>query len=567
MFDLNKLIRPEIARLNAYQSARHEFSGQADTFLDANENSLGSAGFLKACYNRYPDPLQFALKKKIAAIKNLTTEEIFLGNGSDEIIDLIIRAFCKPGQDEMIIMPPTYGMYEVCGNINNIKCRKVMLDKTFQIEKENVFKAIRNNTKLIFICSPNNPTGNSIKTKDIQYLIEKFDGIVVLDEAYIDFSTNESLLEKKRKYPNLVVIQTLSKAWGLAGIRLGMGFADKKIISILNKIKAPYNVNQLTQEVAIHAIENYVQKDIFVQTIKDQRLLLEKYIPELPGVCKLYPSDSNFLLVEVKSAGELYNYFLSKGIVVRNRSNLPGCKNCIRITVGNPEENMRLLQAWSEYNRPGKKALKLNLKTNDFIKKHPDLKINRTAAVKRKTLETDISIEINLDGRGLYNISTGIGFFDHLLQQLAKHSGIDMNIKVKGDLIVDEHHSIEDVALVLGEAFKLAIGERKGMERYGFCLPMDDCLAQAAIDFGGRSWLEWNTVFKREKIGEMAAEMFYHFFKSFCDSARCNLNIKAEGSNEHHKIEAIFKAFARAIKAAIRKDNENNELPTTKGII
>jgi len=368
----------------------------------------------------------------------------------------------------------------------------------------------------------------------------KANAIVVVDEAYSDFA-GKSWIAEIGHYPNLVVVQTFSKARGMAGIRLGMAFGNPEILAVLDRIKPPYNVNILTQQVALKALSTFDPS--VITALVEERKKMEIELPKLPQVVKVYPSDANFLLVEFKEAKSTYDALVKEGIVVRDRSSQVA--NALRLTVGTQEENERLLVALS-----GKK-----LKTKN----------ERIGKVRRKTSETDIEIEVNLDSNKGTSISTGLGFFDHMLDQVSKHGKIGLKIDVKGDLHIDEHHTIEDTALALGEAFLQALGDKRGIERYGYMLPMDDCLAQVALDFGGRPWLVWETEFKREKVGELPTELFYHFFKSFSDTAKCNLNIKAKGENEHHKIEAIFKAFARAMKMAVRK--EGDELPSTKGIL
>ncbi|MFA6924028.1 MAG: histidinol-phosphate transaminase [Bacteroidales bacterium] len=348
MFNLDKIIRPNIKVLKPYSSARDEFSGTADIFLDANENAYGSVGIEKKV-NRYPDPHQKMLKEKIAKIKNVKPEQIFLGNGSDEAIDIVIRAFCEPAEDEILLIPPTYGMYQVAADVNNVKTIKVKLKESFQIDVENILSSVTRKTKLIFICSPNNPTGNCFRKEDIIKICKNFDGIVVLDEAYIDFALDKTLLQKLNDYPNLIILQTFSKAWGLAGIRLGMAFAQKEIINIFDKIKYPYNISELTQKVALSALKNENQKNSYVKKLLRQRTTLMKVLPELPCVLKVYPSDSNFILVRTTCADMLYNYFIKNNIITRNRSNVTMCKNCLRITVGTDRENKQLIKAWKTF--------------------------------------------------------------------------------------------------------------------------------------------------------------------------------------------------------------------------
>lgn len=341
MFDINSLVRENIKKLVPYSSARDEFKGEAKIFLDANENSIGSP--LTKWYNRYPDPLQWELKKKISSIKGVPPENMLLGNGSDECIDLLIRGFCEPGKENVVICPPTYGMYEVYGHINNIAVKQVPLTPQFQLDMEALQEAVDQHTKIIFICSPNNPTGNSIKRNDLELILNNFDGLVVVDEAYINFSRQRSLSFDLHEYPNLVVLQTFSKAWGLAALRLGMTFASADIIHILNKIKPPYNINQATQELVLKALDDLDAVNAMIREIVDQREQLANSLNNLDMVKTVYPSDANFLLVRVQDAKAVYDYLKEKGIIVRNRSNVVLCENCLRITVGTEAENGILL--------------------------------------------------------------------------------------------------------------------------------------------------------------------------------------------------------------------------------
>ena len=347
MFNLNNLVRENIKKLKPYSSARSEFSGVAKIFLDANENSFGSP--LTKWYNRYPDPLQWELKKKLSTIKNVPAENILLGNGSDECIDLLIRAFCDPKKDNIIICPPTYGMYEVYAHINDVPIKEVPLLPDFQLNLEGLESAIDGNTKLIFFCSPNNPTGNSLEREDIEVVLNNFEGIIVVDEAYVNYSKHRSFLSELNDYPNLVVMQTFSKAWGLAALRLGMNFASTEIIDILNSIKPPYNINQATQELAIKALDNLDDVNAMIkETVKERDNLMKK-LGQLPQVKKVYPSDSNFLLTKMTDATSIYNYLKENGIIVRNRSNVLLCEDCLRITVGTPKQNKQLIEELKKY--------------------------------------------------------------------------------------------------------------------------------------------------------------------------------------------------------------------------
>ena len=347
MFDLNNLTRENIKKLVPYSSARDEFSGEAKVFLDANENSLGSP--LTKWYNRYPDPHQQKLKAAISTVKGIAPEHIFLGHGSDECIDLLYRCFCNPGKDNVIICPPTYGMYEVSANINDVEIRKAPLLPDFQLDLIHLENIADANTKLIWICSPNNPTGNSFRRIDIETVLNNFNGIVVIDEAYINFAKQKSFVQELADYPNLVVMQTFSKAWGLAGLRLGMAFASTEIISILDKVKPPYNINQATQELALKALQEVDQVNAMILELVDMRQALIEVFEQIPLVEKVYESDANFILVKIKDARKVYDFLLTKGIVVRDRSNVKLCEDCLRITIGTEQENTLLVDALAEY--------------------------------------------------------------------------------------------------------------------------------------------------------------------------------------------------------------------------
>ncbi|MEO9870307.1 histidinol-phosphate transaminase [Ekhidna sp.] len=535
MFDINKITRQNVKALKPYSSARDEFDGIAEISLDANENPYGFG------LNRYPDASLKELKSTFGQYRNVETDRLIFGNGSDELIDLLIRAFCVPGEDKIVMFPPTFSMYSVAAAVNDVEVVKDSLNENFQIDFERLEPKLRDdNLKIIFICSPNNPTGNSIDTSAIKKITQSFNGLVVVDEAYIDFAGNSLISDNT---PNLFILQTFSKALGLAGARLGIGIGSKEVINVLNKIKPPYNVNSLTQQKAIDMLNRPELIKKQVEILIDERRKMEKALSDIPIVKKIYPSDANFLLVEFDDPKKVYTDLMSKGIVVRDRSGQ--VSNTLRITIGTPEENQRLIAA---------------LKEDHYEEK------GRIGRCVRATSETKIKIEVNLDDPSTTSISTGVAFFDHMLDQIARHGAIGLHVEVEGDIQIDTHHTIEDTALAIGSAFNDALKDRKGIERYGFLLPMDDCLSQVAIDFGGRPWLEWDADFKATHVGEMPTEMVSHFFKSFSDTARCNLNIKAEGENDHHKIESIFKAFARAIKMAVRKD-DSGIMPSTKGVL
>lgn len=340
MKTLKELTRPNVWALKPYSSARDEYSGvEASVFLDANENPY------HAPFNRYPDPLQKELKSLIAPLKQVREEQIFLGNGSDEAIDLVFRAFCTPSVDNVVAIDPTYGMYQVCAEVNDVEYRKVLLDEHYQFSAEKLLAATDDYTKAIFLCSPNNPTGNNLCRGEIESLLHSFDGLVIVDEAYADFSSERSFLLDLDKYPNLIVLQTFSKAWGCAAIRLGMAFACPQIIGLFNKIKYPYNVNLLTQQEAISLLQDPVKVQDWISILLQERTRLMDEFSKLSCCETIYPTDANFFLTKVTDAKKIYEYLVSKGIIVRNRTHVALCGNCLRITIGTSEENDTLLEA------------------------------------------------------------------------------------------------------------------------------------------------------------------------------------------------------------------------------
>jgi histidinol-phosphate aminotransferase len=349
-FDLQKIVRQNILALKPYTSARDEFTGNAQVYLDANENAYGSP--LTKLYNRYPDPYCIAVKEKLSTIKGVPIENIFVGNGSDEAIDVLYRMVCEPRVDNVIICSPTYGMYTVSAHINNVAIKDVPLTLDFQLDLESIEKTIDGNTKIIWVCSPNNPTGNSIAKADIEILLNNFDGLVVVDEAYINFSRSKTCIQELTMYPNLVVLQTMSKAWGLAALRVGMAYASEAIIQLMNNVKPPYNVNEASQALTLQALENIEKTNAWIVETVKHRQNLGHAIVQLPIVEKVYPSDANFLLVKINDSNDatlIYDYLCSQGIVVRNRSRVTNISNCLRITIGTPKENDILLDALKNY--------------------------------------------------------------------------------------------------------------------------------------------------------------------------------------------------------------------------
>jgi histidinol-phosphate aminotransferase len=343
MADISSLLRNNIRSLTPYSSARDEYKGEEAVFLDANENPYNSP------FNRYPDPLQIKLKKRISEIKGVAPENIFLGNGSDEAIDLLIRAFCEPGEDNILAIKPTYGMYKVCADINGVEYRESLLNEHLQVNVQQLTDLADDHSKLMFLCSPNNPTSNSLDAEDILKLVRQFKGLVILDEAYIDFSIHPSMAAQLKTYSNLVILQTFSKAWGMAGIRLGMAFADIDIIGVLNRIKYPYNVNILTQKVALEHLDSVENKDKWVTQILEQRNLLYSQLSRFSMVRNILPADANFLMVKFDDPKKVFNFLIDRKIIVRDRSKITLCEGYLRITVGTSEENGMLISALNKY--------------------------------------------------------------------------------------------------------------------------------------------------------------------------------------------------------------------------
>ncbi len=544
-YDIKGLVRSNIAALAPYSTARDEYGGKLGVFLDANESPYENG------FNRYPDPRQKELKGLISQIKGMPAENIFIGNGSDEAIDLVFRIFCTPGKDKVVGISPSYGMYSVAAEINDVQYIPVQLNEDFSLPLEKLLETAHE-CKVIFICSPNNPTGNAFPKREIIAIAERFNGVVVVDEAYIDFSSEESMIGEIVSHPNIIVLQTLSKAWGMAGLRLGLAFATPYIMELFSQVKYPYNVNVASIKMAAGILQNGIA-DQREEIIVERESLAQK-LAKLDIVEKVYPSDANFLLVKFTDPNAVYRYLIEKGIIVRNRNNVPGCAGCLRISVGRKNENELLLKALEGYGSPD--GVEIDV---------PEP--GRVAKISRKTAETSIEVELNLDGGEDSQIDTGLKFFDHMLYQIVHHAGVKLNIRCKGDLEVDEHHTMEDVAIVLGEAIYTALGNKRGIERYGFALPMDECRALVLLDFGGRADFQWDVQFTREMVGDVPTEMFKHFFKTLCIAMKANLHIEAKGENNHHLIEGVFKAFARSIKMAIRRDPFKYTLPSSKGII
>lgn len=564
--NIKDIIRKDLLELQPYSSARNEFEGNARIFLDANENPYGASFRGVTHLNRYPDPMQKELKSRIAELTNTGTANIIVGNGSDELLDLAVRATTVPGGSNAIIVPPTYGMYSVAAATNNVKIKEVLPDENFNIDADKILEAADQNTRIVFVCSPNNPTGNLAPEEEVTKLAGQFKGLVIVDEAYIDFANNKGMAHLPQQYENVFVMRTFSKARGMAGARLGFGFGHPELIKVLNAIKMPYNVNNLTLEAGLSALDRTGIYRSQTERIIHSRELLSAYLQKIKGVKKVYPSSANFLLIKVDEPVNLYNYLLQQGIVVRDRSNMPLCSGCLRITIGREHENEILteeIQNFFAEAKPGQqKAQQQPQPQQQPQQPQQPQQQDHSSRTRRRTRETDILADISLHGRGIADIQTGNGFLDHMLELFTFHSKTDLLIRASGDTHIDIHHTMEDIAITLGKALNSALADRKGMNRYGFLMPMDESSATVSIDTGGRSMLVWDVPFRNQNVGGIPVSMFSHFFRSLADNAGFTINISAAGNDDHHLIEAVFKGFARSLKQAVQITD--NRIQSTK---
>jgi len=599
-FSLTEWVRPNIQDLTSYTSARDQYGQDQGILLDANELGLGpaipstDAGQLVSTntLHRYPDPYQRELRTAIAKLRGVHADQVFTGNGSDEAIDLIIRLFCEPAKHRILCTPPTYGMYKVSARIHDIAVDQAPLNPDFSLHPKAIIDAISPETRVLFLCSPNNPTGTMANESDLRYLCEHAGCLVVIDEAYIDFSQAESMAKSLEEFPNLIVLQTLSKSFGLAGIRLGIALASKDIIAYFDKIKAPYNINSLSAEVALSAMQQpeimrvKVQEILLERTYVTERLELLKQIlnSEPISLGAIFPSQANFVLFQIDQALRIQQALAEQKVILRYRGNELHCENSLRLSIGSREENNSFFEALINvlgYQGPTYKNMikKLNLQPKDSALDQENNAQNsksvqatnqaqspRKATVSRYTSETKIDITLNLDGTGVHHIKTGLRFFDHMLEQIARHGLIDLDIQCQGDLHIDEHHTIEDVGIALGQALSQAYGDKRGIDRYGFVLPMDEARATVALDLSGRPYLVFNASFDRVYVGDIPTDMIEHFFYSLATHMQATLHIDVLGANDHHKVEACFKGLARALKQAIEHNPRiSGQVPSSKG--
>lgn len=546
---LQQITRPEIWTMPGYSSARSEMSDYAGMIqLDANENPFipypQSNEVSRA--NRYPDPQPQNVISRLASIYGVPSNQVLIGRGMDEIMDLLVRVFCIPYKDKILYTPPTYGYYQVAADISGIGVVKVNLEEDFSLNAEKLISAGKDKVKIVFLCTPNNPTGNLIGLSTIEKIAQSMkNSIIAVDEAYLEFADAPSAIPLMSKYPNIVVMKTLSKAYAFAGVRVGTLLACPEIIKLVAKVIAPYpipvpSVNVLVQALSPFGLELAHSN---IELLKNERDRMYNELSKVE-VVHVYPSFANYLLIKIAEASKVYQQFLAKGIIIRNRSkDIP---DTLRISIGKPEENNLVLSFFG-------------------IKNHVNKKPDRSSVVVRKTNETDIMVQVNLDKKSPIKISTGIGFFDHMLEQLAKHGEFSMQVSAKGDTHIDYHHTVEDVAIAIGQALKKALGDKRGINRYGFILPMDESRASATIDLSGRGVFVFEAKFPTPLIGDFPVEMAEHFFLSLSDQLEAAIHLSATGENSHHMVEGLFKACAKALGQAIKQTSD--DIPSTKGVL
>ncbi len=541
---VEQIARPEIAALNPY-AARGGAIADA-LLLDANENPWAPPG-ATGPWNRYPPQQPPALVARLAALYAVQQKQILLTRGADEAIDLLVRATCRAGKDAVLVTPPTFGLYAIAAQVQDAKTIAVPLDGQFNIQPDAIIEAVQQNpVKLIFLCTPNNPTGNVIAANDVLRIARSCPrSLVIADEAYIEFAGAESLSNAIGDVPNLVVLRTLSKAYGLAGARLGALLADAAVIALVRKILPPYPlptpvITAVTQALAPVNMAIFEERMALVQA---ERTRVSNGLCRSAFVDHVWPSAANFVLIRLRKRSGMMKRLKALGIHVRDFSSLDD--GMVRVSIGKPEENDALLAAFGI----------------EGEKQQPD----RTATIARTSAETQVSAAVNLDAVEPVRISTGIGFYDHMLEQVARHGGFSLILQASGDLHVDEHHTVEDCAIVLGQALRTALGDRAGIGRYGFTLPMDEASARVSIDLSGRPALRFEAALAPEGAGGLGGQMVPHVFETLSQNLGAAMHIEAQGDNTHHVIEAIFKGFGRALRPALERTGAG--IPSTKGLL
>jgi len=542
--------RPEILAMKGYSSARSLVASGASTiFLDANECPyepfVGASDLA-----RYPMQQPPELMRVICDWLDVSSRNVTVMRGADEAIDCLMRAFCVPSVDNVIICPPTFAMYRQSAILQGVEVREAPLATGFMLDTSAVLAQCDANTKLVFVCSPNNPTANLMDRDAVLGLCAALAGqaLVVVDETYIEYAGVDSVASTLESHANLVVLRTLSKSHAAAGVRCGVAVARADVSALLAKVLAPYPIPQpVVQAVmAIMAPSNQARLADKRQEIIARRDAFAAAAAKIAVVRSVLPTDANYLLMIVDDADALCAQAGEAGFILRNQSHQPGLENAVRVSIGTQDEMDRLLAILRGEAVPAAAA-------------------ERVARHVRRTSETAISVAVNLDRRAPVQISTGVGFYDHMLDQIAKHAGFSLQLECDGDLHIDPHHTIEDCAIALGVAIRSALGDKRGIGRYGFCLPMDESLVTVALDLSGRYYLDFKGDFPADHVGDLPTDMIEHVFRSLAENLQANLHIAVEGENAHHMVEACFKGVARALRQAIRQ--EGSELPSTKGML
>ncbi len=539
------ITRQTILDMSAY-SAR---GGSTDALhLDANENPYAPPPVSSTKdFNRYPEQQPAALRMRLAALYGSRPEQIMVGRGADEAIEILLRTFCETGEDNILICPPTFGYYKTCAQIQGVGIIEAPLNDDFTWNKELILKTAKSaqNLKAIFICTPNNPSGNEITAGFIEQLCRDFPNtLIAVDEAYNEFSDTPSFAGRIEEFPNLFVMRTLSKAYALAGVRGGVAIADPRVIDIMLKVLPPYPIARPVEHAIMTALSPSamsVHADRVAEII-EQREHMAKALSRSPFVKTVYPSAANFLLLDIINDEALFSELTKRNVKIRDYRTTTGK---VRISIGSPEENIIALKAFG-------------VSPQDESK-------DRIGEEFRKTNETDIAVRVNLDDTRVVKISTGIGFYDHMLEQIAKHGGMGLTLSCEGDLHIDAHHTIEDTALAFGSALKKALGNKAGIGRYGFVMPMDETQARVAIDLSGRPAAVFKGEFPTDHVGEFPVEMCPHFFESMAQTLGAAIHIDVEGENSHHIIEACFKGVGRALRPAFAR--VGGDIPSTKGVL
>ena len=547
-----KLARPDIMALRPFDTSAAQNKGMpADAIrLDANESPFSPlvGGPLSNAMNRYPEPQPAKLAGALSALYGVAPENLFMGRGSDDAIDALCRAFIRAGVDSAAICPPTFGAYDSFLRIQGALVVEIPLGKNFAFEADRFIAEAKrhDNLKLVFLCSPMNPTGNGIDAADIRKVCSALPNtIVVMDEAYIEFSDRSSMAAEAVQAENLVVLRTLSKAYGLAGARVGCAIAPAATVDILKRVMHPYPIPSLSVEAALGALSPS-RRPLVAERIKlllTERGRVEQALQGAKGVKRIYPSEANFLFMDVDDPAGLAEKLRAAGVRARFRPMV--CPGGLRISIGTPEENDLALTAFGV---------------------EPQGKQARRASVVRDTKETQIAVSVNLDEPGLRKIDTGVPFFDHMLEQTAAHGGFSLTLGCKGDLKIDAHHTIEDCAIALGQALRQALGDKAGIARFGFALPMDEAEAQVLIDLSGRPYSVFEGAFEQSHIGAYPTQMTEHVFKSLAEAIGAAIHVKVIGENDHHKTEACFKAFGRTLRQAFAREGGAGA-PSTKGML